>query len=404
MRHARPAEPGVWDELRAPAAPRGHAGSVLRSCCRRRRTALSWRPTSTAASPRSSSRSSWTVSRTTSSDEPGGGARPALVAGTAAAADRAGRLGRPSKPASCSARRCSNRCWPTSTARARLLHEGLLPPALLLRHPGYLRPMMGVQPARRAAAAHRRLRPGARARRRAGGWWRSARRARRGWATCCTTAWSSRASFPMPSATCACSTSRPATGAARHRRAAARDVAGGATPRVALLTPGPYSETYFEHAYLARYLGLPLVEGGDLTVRGERLFLKTVEGLEPVHGLLRRLDDDWCDPLELRPDSALGVPGLLQAARGRQRGDGQCPGQRLPRVAGDAGLPARHRAGACSATTCCCRRCPPGGAAKRRPGATCSGAARRQGAAQHLSARWPHLAGARPRTSARRSS
>ena len=57
------------------------------------------------------------------------------------------------------------------------------------------------------------------------------------------------------------------------------------------------------------------MEGGDLTVRGERLFLKTVEGLEPVHGVLRRLDDDWCDPLELRPDSALGVPGLLQAAR-----------------------------------------------------------------------------------------
>jgi uncharacterized circularly permuted ATP-grasp superfamily protein/uncharacterized alpha-E superfamily protein len=95
----------------------------------------------------------------------------------------------------------------------------------------------------------------------------------------------------------------------------ARQVAGGSTPRVALLTPGPYSETYFEHAYLARYLGLPLVEGGDLTVRGERVYLKTVEGLEPVHGLLRRLDDDWCDPLELRPDSALGVPGLMQAAR-----------------------------------------------------------------------------------------
>jgi hypothetical protein len=94
-----------------------------------------------------------------------------------------------------------------------------------------------------------------------------------------------------------------------------RRLGDGHAPRVVLLTPGPYSETYFEHAYLARYLGLPLVEGGDLTVRGDRLFLKTVEGLEPVHGLMRRLDDDWCDPLELRPDSALGVPGLLQAAR-----------------------------------------------------------------------------------------
>lgn len=91
--------------------------------------------------------------------------------------------------------------------------------------------------------------------------------------------------------------------------------AGGQAPRLALLTPGPYNETYFEHAYLARYLGLPLVEGGDLVVRDEALFLKTVQGLEPIHGLLRRLDDDFCDPLELRADSHLGVPGLMQAVR-----------------------------------------------------------------------------------------
>lgn len=94
--------------------------------------------------------------------------------------------------------------------------------------------------------------------------------------------------------------------------------AGDGAPQLALWTPGPYSETYFEHTYLARYLGLPLVEGADLTVRGERLFLKTVQGLQPVHGLLRRLDDAWCDPLELRPDSALGVPGLLQVLRAQQ--------------------------------------------------------------------------------------
>ncbi|HRH88925.1 MAG TPA: circularly permuted type 2 ATP-grasp protein, partial [Rubrivivax sp.] len=98
----------------------------------------------------------------------------------------------------------------------------------------------------------------------------------------------------------------------------ARAAAGGAAPRVALLTPGRYSETYYEHAYLARYLGLPLVEGSDLVVREQRLLLKTVEGLEPVHALLRRLDDDWCDPLELRADSALGVPGLLQVVRAGQ--------------------------------------------------------------------------------------
>ena len=89
----------------------------------------------------------------------------------------------------------------------------------------------------------------------------------------------------------------------------------GASAHIALLTPGPYNETYFEHAYLARYLGLSLVQGNDLTVRDEKLYLKTLQGLQPVHGLLRRVDDDWLDPLELRADSTLGVPGLLQAVR-----------------------------------------------------------------------------------------
>ena len=82
-----------------------------------------------------------------------------------------------------------------------------------------------------------------------------------------------------------------------------------------LLTPGPYNETYFEHALLARYLGFPLVEGGDLTVRGGRVWLKTVGGLKRVHAILRRQDDTYCDPLELRSDSALGVAGLTDCAR-----------------------------------------------------------------------------------------
>jgi uncharacterized circularly permuted ATP-grasp superfamily protein/uncharacterized alpha-E superfamily protein len=86
-------------------------------------------------------------------------------------------------------------------------------------------------------------------------------------------------------------------------------------PRVVLLTPGPFNETYFEHAYLARYLGLTLVEGGDLTVRDNRVYLKLLGGLQPVDVIFRRLDDDYCDPLELRPDSSLGVPGLVQAVR-----------------------------------------------------------------------------------------
>ena len=89
----------------------------------------------------------------------------------------------------------------------------------------------------------------------------------------------------------------------------------GSSAHIALLTPGPYNETYFEHAYLARYLGLSLVQGNDLTVRDEKLYLKTLQGLKPVHGLLKRVDDDWIDPLELRAESTLGVPGLLQAVR-----------------------------------------------------------------------------------------
>ena len=86
-------------------------------------------------------------------------------------------------------------------------------------------------------------------------------------------------------------------------------------PRMVLLTPGPYNETYFEHSYLARYLGYPLVEGGDLTVRDQRVFLKTLAGLQPVDVILRRLDDSFCDPLVPHPGSVLGVAGLVQAVR-----------------------------------------------------------------------------------------
>jgi uncharacterized circularly permuted ATP-grasp superfamily protein/uncharacterized alpha-E superfamily protein len=88
-----------------------------------------------------------------------------------------------------------------------------------------------------------------------------------------------------------------------------------AEPLAVVLTPGSFNETYFEHAYLARQLGFPLVEGHDLTVRDETVYLKTLAGLKRVHTILRRLDDDFCDPVELRVSSALGVPGLLSALR-----------------------------------------------------------------------------------------
>ncbi|WP_370153985.1 circularly permuted type 2 ATP-grasp protein [Ferrovibrio sp.] len=96
---------------------------------------------------------------------------------------------------------------------------------------------------------------------------------------------------------------------------AARAPSGPDNPKVVLLTPGPYNEAYFEHIYLARELGATLVEGADLAMRDGKVFIKTLAGLEQVDVVLRRMDGEWCDPLELRADSALGVAGLMQAAR-----------------------------------------------------------------------------------------
>jgi uncharacterized circularly permuted ATP-grasp superfamily protein/uncharacterized alpha-E superfamily protein len=86
-------------------------------------------------------------------------------------------------------------------------------------------------------------------------------------------------------------------------------------PRVVLLSPGTRSTTYFEDGYLARYLGYSLAEGGDLTVRGSQVFLKTLGGLLPVDVILRRVPDEDADPLELKADSQLGVSGLVEAVR-----------------------------------------------------------------------------------------
>ncbi len=89
----------------------------------------------------------------------------------------------------------------------------------------------------------------------------------------------------------------------------------GDNPRAVLLSPGSKSPRYFEDVYLARYLGYALVEGGDLTVRRDGVFLKSLGGLLPVDMILRRVRDTGCDPLDLRPDAATGVSGLVQAAR-----------------------------------------------------------------------------------------
>ncbi len=86
-------------------------------------------------------------------------------------------------------------------------------------------------------------------------------------------------------------------------------------PRIVILTPGPLNETYFEHAYLAAYHGYTLVQGGDLTVRDGRVWLKSLEGLQAVDVILRRVDDTFCDPLEMRSASKLGIAGLLEVVR-----------------------------------------------------------------------------------------
>jgi uncharacterized circularly permuted ATP-grasp superfamily protein/uncharacterized alpha-E superfamily protein len=86
-------------------------------------------------------------------------------------------------------------------------------------------------------------------------------------------------------------------------------------PNVVFLTPGPGNETYFEHVYLSSYLGYTLVQGNDLLVRDGFVWLKSIDQLERVDVIIKRLDDTWCDPLELRRDSLLGIPGLLQVIR-----------------------------------------------------------------------------------------
>ena len=194
----------------------------------------------------------------------------------------------------------------------QLLKRALLPPALVQGHPGYLRAMHGVEPL--------------------GGTWLNiaafdlARGPDGHWRVV-----SQRTQAPsglgyllenriaiarqFPNAFAGMKVQRLAASYQALVQGIKAMAPNGAHARIALLTPGPYNETYFEHAYLARYLGLTLVEGSDLTVRDQHLYLKTLNGLEPVDALIKRLDDQWLDPLELRADSALGVPGLLQVMR-----------------------------------------------------------------------------------------
>ena len=112
-------------------------------------------------------------------------------------------------------------------------------------------------------------------------------------------------------------------------------------PRIVLLSPGPGTPSYFEDAYLARYLGYTLVQGSDLTVRNSRVMLKTLGGLVPVDVILRRTNSESCDPLELDGQGTGGPVGLLQADPRRTGGRGQCLGRR---AGGIARVPGVHAA------------------------------------------------------------
>ncbi len=110
---------------------------------------------------------------------------------------------------------------------------------------------------------------------------------------------------------------RPVDDYGRRLRAAMTDIAPGGAhdPQVVLLSPGIYNSAYFEHVFLAREMGVPLVVGSDLLVENERVYMRTINGLRPVHTVYRRLNDDFLDPAVFRPESQLGVPGLIGAWR-----------------------------------------------------------------------------------------
>lgn len=197
--------------------------------------------------------------------------------------------------------------------RQRLLREGVLPPALVFANPSFLRALHGIRP---AAGSFVHLHAVDLARSPDGQWWALADR----------TQAPSGAGYALENRIVVSRLFPDGFRDAQVERLASffryfRDNLRGLSPPVSgnpmvvLLTPGPHNETYFEHAYLARYLGITLVEGADLTVRDRRVFIKNLEGLQRVDVILRRVDDTFCDPLQLRDDSFLGVAGLVEAAR-----------------------------------------------------------------------------------------
>ncbi|HXP92333.1 MAG TPA: circularly permuted type 2 ATP-grasp protein [Candidatus Binatia bacterium] len=193
----------------------------------------------------------------------------------------------------------------------RLLHSGVVPPHLVLGHPQYLRALQHVPP---PDHVHVHLYSVDLARARDGSWTVLASRADA--PTGLGYALENRivVSQTFPELFGDLGVQRLAS-FFRYYRESVIGLARGARGHAVLLTPGPYNEAYFEHAYLARYLGLELVEGDDLSVRDGAVYLRTIGGLARVSVIFRRLDSDFADPVEFRADSALGVPGLVDAIR-----------------------------------------------------------------------------------------
>jgi uncharacterized circularly permuted ATP-grasp superfamily protein/uncharacterized alpha-E superfamily protein len=194
----------------------------------------------------------------------------------------------------------------------RLLSEGLVPPELVFGHPNFLWPCQGIVP-RGGNWLH--VYAGDLARAPDGRWWLLADRTQAPSGAGYALENREIVEQVLPEAIRQLAVKRVSGVFGELREQLLSHGDAGENPLAVILTPGPFNETYFEHAYLARQLGMPLAEGTDLTVRDDTVYLKTLAGLKRVHTILRRLDDDFCDPLELRSDSTLGIPGLIGAVR-----------------------------------------------------------------------------------------
>jgi uncharacterized circularly permuted ATP-grasp superfamily protein/uncharacterized alpha-E superfamily protein len=193
----------------------------------------------------------------------------------------------------------------------QLVARGVLPPQLVTGHPQFLRPLAGVAP---AGGVHVHLYSADLARGPDGNWKVMASRADAPGGLGYALENRLVVSQTFPEAFSDMRVARLASFFNAHRETVL-DMGHSRRDRAVLLTPGPYNESYFEHVYLAHYLGLTLVQGDDLAARDGQVFLKTLTGLERVNAIFRRVDSDFCDPLELRGDSQLGVPGLVEAVR-----------------------------------------------------------------------------------------